>query len=74
MEGEERFEKGLELSVEFLKEWHVKVVDDREVLKMMYGPMRKQRDYIKENYQDENKNIAVVSHNENLKAYLRKGF
>ncbi len=49
-------------------------MDDREVLKMMYGPMRKQRDYILENYRDDSKNITIVSHSENLKVYLNKSF
>ncbi len=40
----------------------MKVVDDRDVLAMMYEPMRRQRDYIKQKYLDENKNIAIVSH------------
>lgn len=41
----------------------------------MYGPMRKQRDYIMEKYQDKNKNIVIVSHSENLKVYFNnKGF
>lgn len=62
------------MSVEFLKDWHSKVVDDREVLKMMHGPMRKQRDYIMEKYRDDTKNIAILSHSENLKVYLNKAF
>ncbi len=40
----------------------MKLVDDRDVLALMHKPMRKQRDYIKEKYMDDSKNIAIVSH------------
>jgi len=52
----------------------MKVIDDRDVLAMMYGPMKQQKDYIRENYSDQNKNIAIVSHSENLKVYFNKMF
>ncbi len=36
--------------------------------------MRKQRDYIMEKYKDDTKNIAIISHSENLKVYLNRSF